>query len=214
MSANETLVLAATVATAHLLAVMSPGPDFAMVTRQTLAFGRAAGLWTAWGIAAGIIFHVGYGLFGLGWLIEKLPALLEVLRYAGVIFLLYMGWGALRAQPAPEGPAAVDRAPAARESFRIGVLTNLLNPKATMFFVALFAAVITTETPLALRFGLGLWIVLSTGAWFSFVAFTLGHARIRQRLRRVAHWIDRAMGVILIALAVGMLWSGVHPLLA
>ena len=94
---NDPLLLFLTVATAHLLGVMSPGPDFAMVTRQTLAFGRSAGLWTAWGIAAGIIFHVTYGLFGLGWVIQRFPLLLEVLRYVGVAFLLYMGWGALHA---------------------------------------------------------------------------------------------------------------------
>ena len=205
------LVLFATVATAHLLAVMSPGPDFAMVTRQTLAYGRNAGLWTAWGIGAGIIFHVAYGLFGLGWLIGKLPLLLEVLRYAGAFFLLYMGWGALHAQPVTLGGAAADTVPAARESFRIGVLTNLLNPKATMFFVALFASVITGDTPVSLRLLLATWIVFSTGGWFSFVAITLGQPRVRERLRASAHWIDRVMGAILIALALAMLWSGLKP---
>lgn len=199
-----------TVALAHLLGVASPGPDFAMVTRQTLAYGRTAGLWTAWGIAAGIIFHVAYGLFGLGWLIAKFPALLDVLRYAGVAFLLWMGWGALHAQPADAAAPSPDRTPAARENFRIGVLTNLLNPKATMFFVALFSAVITAQTPLLLRFGLGAWIVAATGVWFSFVAVTFGQLRVRERLRHWAHWIDRIMGMILILLALAMLLSGLR----
>lgn len=199
------LTLFTTIALAHVLAVMSPGPDFAMVTRQTLAHGRGAGLWTAWGIAAGIIFHVAYGLFGLGWLIEKFPLLLDLLRYTGAAFLLYMGWGALRAQPVNVQESKPDRTPAARENFRIGVLTNLLNPKATMFFVALFAAVITTQTPVWLRLSLGAWIVVTTGAWFSFVAVTLGHPRVREKLTAYAHWIDRVMGAILIALALLML---------
>lgn len=211
---SDPLLLFVTIATAHLLGVMSPGPDFAMVTRQTLAHGRNAGLWTAWGIAAGIIFHVSYGLFGLGWLIERLPWLLELLRYGGAGFLFYMGWGALHAQPMNESASAADRTPAARESFRIGLLTNLLNPKATMFFIALFAAVITGSTPLSLRFALGLWIVLSTGAWFSFVAFTLGQPRVREKLRRIAHWIDRVMGAILITLAVGMVGAGLQDWLS
>lgn len=211
---NDPLLLFLTIATAHLLAVMSPGPDFAMVTRQTLAFGRSAGLWTAWGIATGIVFHVSYGLFGLGWLIERLPWLLEVLRYGGALFLLYMGWGALQARPANEGAAAPDRTPAARESFRIGVLTNILNPKATMFFVALFAAVITGATPVGLRIALGAWIVFSTGAWFSIVAFTLGHERVRNRLQHTAHWIDRGMGLILVLLALAMIWSGLKNALS
>lgn len=202
-------LLFATVATAHLLAVMSPGPDFAMVTRQTLAHGRPAGLWTAWGIACGIIFHVSYGLFGLGWLIEQWPWLLDLLRYAGAAFLLYMGVQALRAQPATTQAVAANAPPAARQSFRIGLLTNLLNPKATLFFVALFAAMITGATPTGLRIALGAWIVLSTGAWFSLVAVTLGHARVRDRLRRASHWIDRGMGLVLVLLALGMLFGGV-----
>lgn len=196
--------LFATVALAHLLAVMSPGPDFAMVTRQTLMRGRAAGLWTAWGIAAGIVFHVAYGLFGLGWLLQRAPQLLEVLRYGGAAFLLWMGVQGLRASAAPRTDSAVPRETGGRD-FAIGVFTNVLNPKATLFFVALFAAVITTETPLSLRVGLGAWIVLSTGAWFSFVALSLGHARVRGWLSAHAHWIDRATGAILLALGVGML---------
>lgn len=198
-----------TVAVAHLLAVMSPGPDFAMVTRQTVAHGRAAGLWTAWGIACGILFHVGYGLFGLGWLIERVPALLEVLRYAGAGFLLYMGLGALRAQPASVASGGeLPPLPPARRSFGVGVLTNVLNPKATLFFVALFASVITSATPLGLRLGLGAWIVLTTGAWFSLVAVTLGHPRLRQHLLAQAHWIDRGMGLVLVTLALGIALDG------
>ena len=207
------LTIFTTVAVAHLLAVMSPGPDFAMVTRQTLAYGRSAGLWTAWGIAIGIIFHVSYGLFGLGWLLQRVPALLEVLRYGGAAFLLYMGWGALHSQPRTADPA--EEAPAVSISrqrhFGIGVMTNVLNPKATLFFVALFSAVITTQTPLGLRLALGAWIIVSTGAWFSFVATTLGHTRVRAGLRRYAHWIDRFTGAILVALGLAMLIVRLKP---
>lgn len=203
--------LFATIAFAHLLAVISPGPDFAMVTRQTLAHGRGAGLWTAWGIATGIIFHVAYGLFGLGWLLLQLPQLLEVLRYGGASFLIYMGlkaagWRALRsaagktAEPLPAPTSA-------RRDYLVGLITNLFNPKATLFFVALFSAAITAQTPLGLRLGLGLWIVLSTGIWFSFVAVSLGMPHVRARLLSHARLIDRAMGLILIALGLGMLLS-------
>jgi RhtB (resistance to homoserine/threonine) family protein len=207
MEQTSSLALFTTVALAHLLAVMSPGPDFAMVTRQTLAYGRGPGLWTAWGIATGIIFHVAYGLFGLGWLLQRYPALLEVLRYGGAAFLFYMGWGALRSQARDVGATAANQPAAAtpHRHFGIGVVTNIFNPKAMLFFVALFSAVVTTQTPLALRLGLGLWIVVSTGAWFSFVALTLGHTRVRAGLGAYAHWIDRTTGAVLIALGLGML---------
>ena len=88
----------ATVALAHALAVASPGPDFAMVVRQSLAFGRGAGVWTAAGIGSGILFHVAYGLFGLNWLTQRYPQSLTVLGVAGafvgyLIFTELLGIG-------------------------------------------------------------------------------------------------------------------------
>ena len=208
---NE-LTLFTAAAGAHLLAVASPGPDFAVVVRQTLAHGRAAGLATAWGIACGIVFHVAYALFGLSWLLAQLPALLELLRYGGAAFLLWMGVNALRAQ-APVAAAAPEAvAPAARRDFLIGLTTNLLNPKATLFFVALCSALVTTPTALSLKLALAAWIIGTTGLWFSLVALALSQPQLRERLQAHAHWIDRGMGVLLIALAMAMLLaSGAKP---
>ncbi|ROH91858.1 LysE family translocator [Stagnimonas aquatica] len=204
--------LLVTAAGAHLLAVMSPGPDFAMVSRQTLAHGRAAGLRTAWGIATGIVFHVGYALFGLGWLLEAYPLLLELLRYAGAGFLVWMGSRALRSAPPSVGmPAAAETAAPARHDFLIGLATNLFNPKATLFFVALCSALLTTPTPMTQKLGLAAWIVLTTGAWFSLVALLLGLPAARARLAAKAWLIDRAMGLVLVLLGLGMLLAPLMP---
>ncbi|HSW14543.1 MAG TPA: LysE family translocator [Solimonas sp.] len=201
----SSLAIFGTVALAHLLAVISPGPDFVVVSRQTLQHGRAAGLWTAWGIASGIVFHVCWGLLGLAWLLEQAPAILEWMRYGGAAFLLAMGVSALRSKPAAAVTDAPLTAPAAPRSYWIGVMTNLLNPKAALFFIALFSAVITSSTPMGLRLLLGSWIVLSTGAWFSLVAVSVGHPRVRGRLVMHAWLIDRTMGALLIALALLLL---------
>ncbi len=199
--------LFATVALAHALAVMSPGPDLAVITRQTLAHGRRAGLLTALGIASGITFHVAYGMFGLAFAIERYPALLQLLQLVGAALLLWIGWGAIRARPLDDPAASVmtDGQRAAGGDFTIGLATNLLNVKAMLFFVALCSAVITGATSTALKLALSAWMIVATGLWFSFVAWTLGHPAVRRRLLGVAHWIDRAMGVLLIALALGML---------
>jgi threonine/homoserine/homoserine lactone efflux protein len=199
--------LFATIAIAHALAVASPGPDLAVVTRQTLAHGRRAGVVTALGIASGIGFHVAYGMFGLSWAIERFPALLSGLRLLGALLLLWIAWGALRSQPLPEADAGTATGSAASRDFAIGLATNLLNVKAMLFFVALCSAVITTQTPTWLKLGLSAWMIVATGAWFCVVAWTLGHPALRTRLRRNAHRIDRAMGAILLALAAAMLLS-------
>lgn len=200
MNASSVFLL---VAGTHLLAVMSPGPDFAMVVRQTLAHGRRTGVWTALGIGSGITFHVAWAMFGLGWVAARYPVVLDTLRIGGGAFLLWMGVGALRARPA--APVAADAVPAGGEpaagrSFAVGLLTNLLNAKAMLFFVALCSTVITAGTPGSLRIALGAWMAITTAAWFSLVAWTLGHAGLRRALQAQAHWIDRAMGLLLVGL--------------
>jgi len=206
------LALLTAAAGAHLLAVASPGPDFAVVVRQTLAQGRAAGLATAWGIACGIVFHVGYALFALAWLLAQRPLLLDLLRYAGAAFLCWMGVNALRARAATPGGAHLDHPPAASRHFWIGFTTNLLNPKATVFFVALCSALTTSPTAMSVKLALAGWIIVTTGLWFSLVAVALSQPRLRTALQAKAHWIDRSMGVLLIALALAMLLApGASP---
>lgn len=205
---DSSFAIFATVAAAHALAVASPGPDFAMVTRQSLSHGRSAGLWTAAGIGSGILFHVAYGLFGLGWILQRYPQFLEGLAYAGAAFLLYMGFSAIRAQPAAEaGAVNLPVAPSDdwKKNFLIGLFTNVFNPKAMLFFVALFTAVITGPMTMALKLILGLWLPLTTFGWFAFVALMLSKEKLRQKLKRSAYLIDRAMGAILITLGLVML---------
>jgi threonine/homoserine/homoserine lactone efflux protein len=203
--------LFAAVAAAHALAVMSPGPDFAIVSRQALAHGRGAGVRTALGVACGLAIHVAYGLFGLAWAIHRYPPLLLLLRFLGAVLLLWIGWGALRARPASaEAPAVA--APAAARDFGIGFLTNALNVKAMLFFVALGAAVAAGSPSAALRLALGAWMVFATGAWFCFLAWTLGHPGVRARLFAYRHWIDRCMGAVLLALGAVLLLQGLRAI--
>ena len=202
---NEPWTIFGAVVAAHALGVSSPGPDFAVVLRQTLAHGRRAGIATALGIGSGILVHVGWGMFGLGWAVERIPSLLDVLRYGGAALLLWIGFKALRSQPlaAGDGPVASAGAEAAPlRAWTLGLATNLLNAKAMLFFVALCSSVLAAGATPLLRATLGLWMVFATAAYFAFVAWTVGHPAIRRRLLAHAHRIDRAMGVILIALAV------------
>lgn len=208
------VALFSTVAVAHLLAVASPGPDFAVVLRQTLANGRRAGVLTATGIGAGIVFHVSWALFGLGWVVQRAPLLLELLRYAGGLFLLWIGYRGLRAAMAPGVSAGAGAGVAAtaqrsrrqdRADFALGLWTNLLNPKAMLFFAALCSAVITTDTPVALRIGVGAWMALSTFVWFSLISISVGHPALRQQVARYQRPLDAAFGLVLLFLGAVML---------
>jgi threonine/homoserine/homoserine lactone efflux protein len=198
------------VAAAHALGVSSPGPDFAVVVRQTLAHGRRTGVVTGLGIGSGILFHVAWGMFGLGWAVQHFPALIGVLRYAGAAVLLWIGVKALRSQPIAtrDDPAATPAPqPSPARAYALGLATNALNAKAFLFFVALCSSVVTAGASIGLRLALGLWLVVATAAYFSFVAWTVGHPAVRRRLLAHAHRIDRAMGAILIALAFAIVFG-------
>ena len=205
---TEAWVIFGAVAAAHALGVSSPGPDFAVIVRQTLVHGRGIGVATALGIGSGILFHVAWGMFGLGWAVDRFPGLLDVLRYGGAAVLLWIGLKALRSQPmltaSGDVLAATASAPSAARAYGLGLATNLLNAKAFLFFVALCSSVVTAGTPIVLRVALGLWMVVATAAYFSFVAWTIGHPAVRRRLLAHAHRIDRAMGALLIGLALAI----------
>jgi len=207
----ENWALFSAVATAHALGVMSPGPDFAMVSRQSLALGRAAGIWTAAGIGSGILFHVAYGLFGLRWLTTRYPWSLQAIALAGALFLIWMGIQALRSRPqsgsqetgSPSHTTQPDMT--WRRHYLIGLATNVLNPKATLFFVALFTTVVSGPVSPPMMIALAVWLPLSTFTWFAAVALLLSHAGLRASLRRHAHQLDRMMGVILVLLGAAVI---------
>lgn len=200
---------------AHLLAVASPGPDFALVLRQSLVHGRRTAIWTSLGIGAGIFLHVGYTVLGLGLLLKGSPAAFTVLKYVGAAYLSWIGIQALRhAKPRAAGPdtAAAARAPepAPRAAWMTGFLTNALNPKATLFFVALFPVVVDPRTPRLVQAGYGLWMALATMGWFSLVSVVFTQEAARRAFLRGSHWIDRALGVVFLAFAAGLAFATVR----
>lgn len=201
-----------TVAVVHLLAVASPGPDFAMVLRQSLVAGRKAAVWTSVGIGFGILLHVVYILLGLGLIISQSVQLFNLVKLVGAAYLLFIGWKSLRASPAAaaelQTSAGEDSSYSVTKALRIGFLTNALNPKATLFFLSLFSVVINPATPLSVQAGYGLYMALATGVWFCALSLMLTQPRVRQGFTRFGHWSERLMGAALIALGIRLAFSG------
>ncbi|WP_103103047.1 LysE family transporter [Pseudomonas sp. LFM046] len=199
-----------TVALIHLLAVASPGPDFAIVVRESVAHGRRAGTWTALGVGTGIFVHVTYSLLGIGLIVSQSIMLFNALKWAAAAYLLYIGIKALRARPADPVAAeaalmAGERSP--RGAFVTGFVTNGLNPKATLFFLSLFTVVINPHTPLAIQAGYGVYLAFATAAWFSLVALLFSQRRVRAGFARMGHWFDRLMGAVLVGLGVKLAFT-------
>lgn len=201
-----------TVALVHLLAVASPGPDFAIVLRESVSNGRHAGIWTALGVGSGILLHVGYCLLGIGLIVSQSIVLFNLLKWLAAAYLIYIGIRALQARPAD--PASAELAPlttrSPRAAFVRGFVTNGLNPKATLFFLSLFTLVISPQTPLLVQAGYGLYLALATALWFCAVALLFSQARVRRGFVRLGHWFDRLMGAVLVGLGIKVAFSELH----
>ena len=192
---------------AHLLAVASPGPDFALVVRQSLAHGRQTAVWTSIGIGSAILLHVTYSLLGIGLLLKSSVLAFTLLKYTGAAYLTWMGVQALRSQPrdaAAEIAGKEAGAPSARAAWGKGFLTNALNPKVTLFFLALLPVVVSPQTPRIIQAGYGVWMSLATMAWFSLVSLLFTRESVRRRFLSHGHWIDRVLGLVFIAFAVSL----------
>ncbi|WP_313227314.1 LysE family translocator [Stutzerimonas chloritidismutans] len=194
-----------TVALVHLLAVASPGPDFAVVVRESVTQGRRIGSWTALGVGCGIFVHVAYSLLGIGLIVSQSIVLFNLFKWLAAGYLLYLGWRALRARPmsldtADEVGTTSDRSP--WQAFVVGFVTNGLNPKATLFFLSLFTVVISADTPLWVQAGYGVYLAGATALWFLLVAWLFSRGRVRARFARMGHWFDRLTGAVLIGLGV------------
>ncbi|MCQ4262453.1 lysine transporter LysE [Stutzerimonas stutzeri] len=194
-----------TVALVHLLAVASPGPDFAVVVRESVTQGRRTGSWTALGVGCGIFVHVAYSLLGIGLIVSQSIVLFNLFKWLAAGYLLYLGWRALRARPmsldvADDPSMRVGRS--AWQAFAVGFVTNGLNPKATLFFLSLFTVVISPDTPLLVQAGYGLYLAGATALWFLLVAWLFSRGRVRAGFARMGHWFDRLTGAVLIGLGV------------
>ncbi|MDB6115278.1 MAG: rhtC [Lacunisphaera sp.] len=199
------------IAVAHALAMASPGPDFAIVLKQSLAHGRRPAVWTAIGIGSGLSVHITYCLLGLGVVLKNSATALLIFKYLGAAYLAYIGVQALRAKPRTgelEVTARAD-APAARAAWTTGFLVNLLNPKAALSLLALFVLRVSPQTPKLIQVGYGVWMTVVTMAWFSFVAVVFTQPEVRRKFLRSGHWIDRALGVVLLGFALSLVLASV-----
>jgi threonine efflux protein len=191
----------------HLLAAASPGPDFAFVTRQSLVHGRKAGLLASVGIALGLAIHIAYSAAGLAAVIAHSVEWMFVIKIVGGAYLIYLGVGGLRSRPGALDANATTVQDSALRLITGGFLCNAFNPKAPIYFLALFTVVLSPDLPAPTLLAYGAWLVVLQWLWFSLVATVFAHGWVRGRLLAVRHGIDKVFGVAMIALGVRVLAS-------
>lgn len=192
----------------QLVGLISPGPDFAIVARNSLIYSRKTGVLTAVGVALGIMVHLAYILLGLGILISKTSWLFYLFKYVGAGYLIYIGMKGLKAKKGAldYGGTGKRQDVTAFAAIRAGFLTNAMNIKALLYFLSLISAFITSNEPVVLIFIYGVIIFLSTLIWFSWVALCFSHKRLRIFFSSLHHWVERMTGGLLMLVGIRMLF--------
>ena len=200
----EYISIILTVALVHLLAVMSPGPDFIMVTRNSLVYSRKTGIYSAIGLGGGILVHVIYSLVGIGLIISQSVVLFNVIKYLGAAYLIYIGYKSitLKSSKLQLDTTEHKKDISPLKAMSIGFLTNVLNPKATLFFLSLFTLVISPTTPLGIKIFMGIEMAVVTALWFAFVAFLISNQLVKSRLQKVQSKAEKFIGFVLIGLGI------------
>ncbi|ENX11869.1 hypothetical protein F895_03372 [Acinetobacter sp. CIP 64.2] len=188
-----------------LLAVISPGADFALVTRNSYLYGRHLGMCTAYGIAMGVWVHISYSLIGLSFLQQYIPSLIQLIQYIGAGYLIYIGYKTFTLPPIlfDENNCDITR----WQAIRHGFLTNSLNPKTTLFVMSIYSQVMTSGNNLHTLIGYGVFISGSHLVWFCLVALFCSTPLIRNRILAQQVSINRVIGCILSALGIGLFFT-------
>lgn len=189
------------VALAHLLAAISPGPSFVLSVRTAAGegFRPAAGLALGFGIGASLWALA--ALAGLALLFELVPPLFLVLKIGGGLFLLWLAWRMWRHAAEPMPQLAPDAPPRGTLSaIRLGILTQLANPKPAIFFGAVFVGLVPPSAGWAVKALVLFNILWVETLWYLVTARAFSLPRPRAAYGRAKAWLDRGMGTILGAL--------------
>ncbi|RZS82397.1 RhtB (resistance to homoserine/threonine) family protein [Phyllobacterium myrsinacearum] len=190
--------------------IVSPGADFAIVVRQSIVHGRRSAIMTSFGIGASLLFHISYTILGLGLLVSKSLFLFGMLKWAGAAYLFYLGIKALHApgmEASGEAPGAIagdagEKNISDWRCFLMGFVTNALNPKPVLFFLSLFSALVSHETPALVQATYGLFMATALIAWFVAVSTFFTMQSVRDRFVAWGRWFNRVTGLVFIGLGI------------
>jgi threonine/homoserine/homoserine lactone efflux protein len=184
-----------------LLGAMSPGPSLVMVTKHSLAGGKANGLAAAWAHAFGIGVYAFISMVGLAVIFHQLPWLYQIISYAGAAYLIYLGVNAIRSKGGIAAKLEAGQTMSVWQSAKEGLLISLLSPKIALFFAALFSPFVASVHSIDGKMLMVMTPFIIDGLWYTLITLMLSNQRLLNGLRKKAVLIDRLSGLILVALA-------------
>lgn len=197
----ETSLFVATIAT---LGMISPGPDFFLVIKNAARYRRSAAMMTALGVILGVATHMSYCVAGLAVVITTTPWLFNFLKYAGACYLIWIGIQALLSRG--ESKFSIDNAAQSpitlKAAFLQGYLCNLLNPKATLFFLAVFTQILQINSGVGEKLWYASIIWVLAVIWWPLLVILIQSVPVRRGLAKVQKVVDKLLGGLLIGLGI------------
>ncbi len=183
-----------------LLAVVSPGPAFVIVSQMSVRHGARSGIAAVSGIVVAVWFWCAVVLSGLTILFQIAPWLYGAMKLAGGAYLIYLGLNLLCARAGdgagePLGGTELSMA----KGFWKGLLLGLTNPKAVVYFGSIFTLFVKPGAPVWLQAAAVGIATFDTLAWYGLVGVLFSHSAVRRAYGRVRHWIERAAGAVMVA---------------
>lgn len=204
-----------TVAIAHFLALLSPGPDFVLVVKSAIRNGTKNAIGVAAGIASANAVYIALCLAGVGTILAASLPILIALKIAGGVFLVYLAMMAIKVKKSSYEKISVHQnaASAAPSSFAkefcTGFMSGILNPKNLFFYLSLFTVVLTKDVSLGFKFFLGVWMTSVVFFWDVAVIYLLSTQKVRNKFSKVAYYIDKMTGFVLGVLGLAIIKSAV-----
>jgi threonine/homoserine/homoserine lactone efflux protein len=193
-----------TVAVAHFLALLSPGPDFVLVVKSAIKNNGKNAIGVAMGIASANALYITLCLIGVGSILAASIFIMVGLKIVGGLFLIYLAIQALRARKVSYNNLDVANPTNSDvikttffKEFITGFMSGILNPKNLLFYLSLFTVVLTPEIGIAFKLGLGIWMTAIVFLWDLSVIFILSTQKIRSKFIKAAYYIDKVTGVLL-----------------
>jgi len=193
----------ATVAIAHFLALLSPGPDFVLVVKSAIKNKSKNALGVALGIALANAVYIALCLVGVGSILAASVPIMIALKIIGGLFLIYLALQALKARKSAYDDLNIELSSEPVESNRFahelftGFMSGILNPKNLLFYLSLFTVVLNNDVSFGFKLGLGIWMTLIVFIWDAAIIYLLSGSTVRSRFTKLAYYIDKFTGAIL-----------------
>ncbi|MDC5507632.1 LysE family translocator [Acinetobacter baumannii] len=188
-----------------ILAVVSPGADFAIVTKNSYLYGRKIGVFTSLGISLGVLVHVTYTLVAVAFVMTYTPQMLNIVKYIGALYLIYIGYKTFTQKPVLDTAAL--NSIGTLQAIKYGFFTNALNPKTTLFVISTYTQIVSLTTPKSILLAYSFFMSFAHFVWFSLVAVLFSSMLLRQKMLAKQVQINKVIGLILCALGVILLFT-------